>query len=59
MSREKPVVIPKEYYVPNRMIVKEGNRFKIYLPMNMNKLWSVLRSRKVDIYIIVVDEGDK
>lgn len=57
MKVEEPIIIPRKLYVPGRTIVKEGNRYKIYLPKSMNKLWNTIRSRKVDVYIVIVDEG--
>ena len=57
MAKDRLVVVPKEMVIPDRTIVREGDRFKIYLPKSMNKLWTVLRSRKVDVYIVVIGEG--
>ena len=58
MAKDKLIVIPRKLFIPGRMIVREGDRFKIYLPKSMNKLWTALRSRKVDVYIVVVEEGE-
>jgi len=40
-------------YVGERNIVRERERFKIYLPKNVNTLWQELaeKGRKVKVYI--------
>ncbi len=40
-------------YLGRRGIVKERDRFKIYLPKPLNDLWSELKGRKVKVYIVV------
>jgi hypothetical protein len=42
-------------YVGERNVVRESERFKIYLPKGLNKLWEELAkgNRRVEIYIKV------
>ena len=44
-------------YLGRRSIVREGKRFKIYLPTTYNDIWRELRGKKVRVYI-VIDEED-
>lgn len=50
LTAGKGIVIP----VSSRSVVKEGKRYKIYLPATMNKLWDELRRKGKDIDIIIV-----
>lgn len=40
-------------YLGRRGVVREGDRFKIYLPKLMNDLWSELQGKKVKVYVVV------
>ena len=42
-----------------RSIVKLGDRYAVYLPMNLNEIWEYLHSkrRRVNVYLIVDNEA--
>ena len=50
-------VVPKVIYVPKREVVRLGNRWIIYLPMDMNELWETIKKqgKKVKVYVEVTD----
>ena len=53
------VVRAQTLYLGKRGIVKEYNRYKIYLPKMYNDLWEELRDKNVKIKVyIVVDSED-
>jgi len=43
-----------------RRITKSGNRYLLYLPLELNELWEVLHRNKVklNVIIIVPNAGD-
>ena len=45
-------------YAGKRAVIKEWNRFKIYLPMYFNDLWEKLANTKkhVEVYIVIPEE---
>ena len=43
-------------YVGKRAIIRDGNRYKIYLPAMYKDLWEQLRGRKVHVYIVIRDD---
>ncbi len=51
-------IIPKVIFVPRRELVRLGNRWIIYLPVDMNELWESIKNNgwKVKVYIEVVEE---
>lgn len=51
-------VVPKVIFVPKREVVRLGNRWIIYLPMDYNEVWEAIKKqgRKVKVYIEVVEE---
>ncbi len=51
-------VIPRVIFVPKREVVRLGNRWIIYLPMDYNEVWEAIKrqKKKVKVYIVVVDE---
>ncbi len=51
-------VIPKVILVPKREVVKLGNRWIIYLPVNYSELWETIKQqgKKVKVYIEVVEK---
>ncbi len=40
-------------YAGKRGITREGRKYKIYLPMNLNDLWEKLKGNKVKVYLVV------
>jgi len=44
-------------YLGKRAVIRDGSRYKIYLPSIYKDLWENLRGHKVHVYIII-DEGD-
>jgi len=50
LATGKGIVVP----VGSRSIVKEGKRYKVYLPATMNRVWEELRRKGKDIDIIIV-----
>ena len=49
-------------YVGKRKVVVEGNRYKIYLPSQLNELWRELSkmNTKVEVFIrIIKEEGER
>jgi len=55
---DKIKIIPREIIIPRREIVKMGNRYIIYLPVEYNQLWEELKrqGKKIRVYIEVIDE---
>jgi len=55
--KDKIKIIPREIIIPRREIVKMGNRYIIYLPVEYNQLWEELKrqGKKVRIYIEVLE----
>jgi len=51
-------IIPREIFIPRRELVKMGNRYIIYLPVEYNQLWEELKhqGKKIRVYIEVIDE---
>lgn len=51
-------IIPKLIIIPRREIVRMGQRWIVYLPMDYSELWEELKrqGKKVRIYIEVVNE---
>jgi hypothetical protein len=49
-------VIPPLIFIPRREIVRLGNRWIIYLPVDYNEVWEAIKSqgKKVKVYIEVV-----
>jgi len=45
-------------YAGGRVIIKEGKRFKIYLPTQFNDVWQALRGKKVKVYLVIDDEDE-
>jgi len=43
-------------YIGKRTVIREGNRWKIYLPMDFEDLWRELEGKKVDFYIRVKEQ---
>jgi hypothetical protein len=59
MTVQPLVIKASTIYAGKRAIISEGNkRYKIYLPMSFNDLWTKLKGRKVSVYL-VVEEGDE
>ena len=54
---KKLVVIPKLIYILPREIVRLGNRWIIYLPLDYNEIWEAIKrqGKKVKIYIEVIE----
>jgi len=54
-------VVPDVIFVPRREIVRLGNRWIIYLPVDMNELWETIKreGRKVKVYLIVENANNK
>ncbi len=52
------VVRAQTLYLGRRSIVREGKRFKIYLPTAYNDVWRELLGRKVKVYIVIDEEGE-
>ena len=52
------VVRARTLYLGRRSIVREGKRFKIYLPTMYNDVWRGLQGRKVKVYIVIDEEGE-
>jgi len=50
-------IIPQVIMLPRKEVVKMGNRYIIYLPVEYNMLWEELkhRGKKVRVYIEVID----
>lgn len=50
-------IIPREIFIPKREVVKLGNRWVIYLPVDMNDLWRTIKEqgKKIRVYIEVMD----
>jgi hypothetical protein len=48
-------VIPNVIFIPPRQLVRLGNRWIIYLPVDMNEVWESIKHRglKVKAYLIV------
>jgi hypothetical protein len=48
-------VIPNVIFIPRREVVRLGNRWIIYLPMDYNEVWELIKKRglKVKAYLIV------
>jgi len=42
-------------YAGRRSITREGRKYKVYLPVNLNDLWQELRGKKVRVYLVVDD----
>lgn len=52
------IEVPKNFVINlERRVVKEGKRFKIYLPKAYNSLWSKLSEMKKKVKIIIIVEG--
>jgi len=53
--------IPKEIFIPKREIVRLGERWIIYLPVDYNMLWEELkhRGKKVRVYIEIIDDEEQ
>jgi len=51
-------IIPQVIMLPRKEIVKMGNRYIIYLPVEYNMLWEELkhRGKKVRVYLEIIDE---
>lgn len=54
---KKLIVIPRLIYIPPREVVRLGNRWIIYLPIDYNEVWEAIKkqSMKVKVYIEVVE----
>ena len=55
---EEIKVIPKVILIPKREVVRHGNRYIIYLPIDYNDLWEKIKKMgvKVRIYVEVLNE---
>ncbi len=42
-------------YAGKRTIIREGRKYKVYLPASLSDLWSELKGRKVKVYLVVDD----
>jgi len=51
-------VIPHVIFVPKRDVVRLGNRWIIYLPVDYNEVWEAIKrqKKKVKVYIVIVNE---
>jgi len=51
-------IIPQLIIVPEREIVRMGDRWIIYLPQQYSELWEELKKRrkKVRVYIEIIEE---
>ncbi|NPA98091.1 MAG: hypothetical protein GXO43_01810 [Crenarchaeota archaeon] len=51
-------VIPSLIFIPPRRIVRMGNRWIIYLPLEYGEIWENVRknNKKIKAYIVIVDE---
>lgn len=52
MSEELYRFVTREF-IPNRLIVKQGDRYWIQLPMEKNPLWEKLHQEKVLVNILI------
>ena len=43
-------------YAGRRSVTREGRKYKVYLPVNLNDLWEELKGRKVKVYLVVDDD---
>jgi len=52
-------IIPQLIIVPEREVVRLGERWIIYLPQQYSALWEELKrqKKKVRVYIEVINEG--
>lgn len=50
-------IVPNLIIIPKRELVKVGNRWIVYLPIDMNDLWEEIKrqGRKVRLYVEVVE----
>ena len=39
--------------VMKRSIIREGNRFKVYLPKELNDLWREVKGKKVHLVVVL------
>jgi len=48
-----------KFYIPRRSIIREGHKWKIYLPRSYREVWEQIRlnKKKVDV-IVIVKDGD-
>jgi len=51
-------IIPPVIMLPRKEVVRMGNRYIIYLPVEYNMLWEELkhRGKKVRVYLEIIDE---
>jgi len=56
---EELIMMMKAIPAGRRKIVKSGDRYMIWLPINLNHIWEALRKRdaKVDVYLVIVKES--
>ena len=45
---------PRVIYVGRRNVCREGQRYKVYLPMRMNDLWRILHEEKIEVEVYLV-----
>jgi hypothetical protein len=45
-------------YLGKRGVMKEGKRFKIYLPVMYNDVWEELRGKKIKVYVVIDDKDE-
>jgi len=50
LDEKKPRVI----FVGRRNVCREGQRYKVYLPMRMNDLWRILHEEKIEVEVYLV-----
>ena len=49
------IEIGNKLYIPDRKVIRESNKYKVYLPLQYRELWEYLRlnKQKVDVIIII------
>lgn len=50
-----------KFYIPNRAIIRESYKWKIYLPQSYKDVWEQIRlnKKKVDVIVIIKDGDEK
>ena len=58
MSKPVDLIRKGFIYAGRRGVVREGVRFKLYLPTVMDEVWKSMVGRKVEVFVKIVD-GDE
>jgi hypothetical protein len=52
-SMSSPTIKIKTIPVMRRKIVRAGNRYFVYLPMELNDLWRYLHDNKIEVNLVI------